>query len=74
MLQNLRRVVQRLKNNFISDILIFSTGTDCGPQCSQGDGEWYSDDYSQWGNTLSCSDVKLPRVIMNCAPTIVDVL
>lgn len=52
----------------------FSTGTDCGPQCSRGYREWYSDYYSQWGNTLSCSGVKSPKVIMNCAPTIVDVL
>lgn len=68
-------VVQSLKNKFYSrHIHFFFTGTDCGPQCSQGYGEWYSDYYSQWGNTLSCSNVKSPRVIMNCAPTIVDVL
>ncbi|KAL9962689.1 hypothetical protein ACROYT_G031814 [Oculina patagonica] len=48
--------------------------TDCGPLCSQGYGEWYSDYYSQWGNTLSCSNVMSPADIRNCAPSIVDVL
>lgn len=52
----------------------YFTLTDCGSTCSQGYGEWYSDYYAGWGNTLSCSNVMSPQDIVSCAPTIVDVM
>ena len=64
----------KVKEQFYTRHLYFSTGTDCGPHCDNGKGEWYSDEYSQWGNTMSCSGVRSPEVIKNCAPDFVDVL